>query len=131
MIMQTQTPAPAAWLTLDIKRNRFRISGKTFQLIETPDYFRLLVNPNSMGLVIEECSECTKGAYQLSKVPQHRGCYEMTSKSLMSEIMLCAGITTTDTIRFEGRRIRGQNALFFRIMPSPACTSDNSTEKEG
>lgn len=128
MIMQTQAAAPVARMTLDIKRRRFRIPGKTFQLIETPEYFRLLVNPNSMGLVIEKCSEYTKGAYQLSKVPQHRGSYEMTSKSLMNEIMLCAGITTTDPIRLEGRRIRGQNAIFFRIMP---CVSDSHSEKEG
>jgi hypothetical protein len=79
-------------MALDIKRRRFRIPGQTFQLIGTPEYFRLLVNPNSMGLVIEECSEYTKGAYQLSKVPQHKGSYEMTSKSLMDEITLCAGI---------------------------------------
>jgi hypothetical protein len=129
--MQTQTPAPVAGLTLDIKKHRFRISGKTFQLIETPEYFRLLVNPLSMDLVIEECSEYTKGAYQLSKVPQHRGCYEMTSKSLMNEIILCAGITTTNTIRLEGRRIRGQNALFFHFIPNPVSVSDSNSEKEG
>lgn len=128
--MQTQTPTSVAGMTLDIKKNRFRISKKTFQLIETPEYFRLLVNPYSKGLVIEECGEHTKGAYQLSKVPQHRSSYEMTSKSLMSEIVLCAGITTTDTIRLEGRRIRGQNALFFHIVPNPVCVSDSSAEKE-
>ena len=128
--MQSQTPTPAAGMTLDIKKHRFRISSKTFQLIETPEYFRLLVNPLSKGMVIEECSEHTKGAYQLSKVPQHRGCFEMTSKSLMNEIMLCAGITTTNTIRLEGRRIRGQNALFFHIIQTPACASDSNFEKE-
>lgn len=129
--MQTQTPASVARMTLDVKRCRFRIPGKTFQLIETPEYFRFLVNPNSMGLVIEECSEYTKGAYQLSKVPQHRSSYEMTSKSLMNEIMLCAGITSTDPIRLEGQRIRGQNAIFFRIMPNPVCVPDSNSEKEG
>lgn len=123
--MQTQAPIPVARLTLDIKKRRLRIPSKTFQLIENPKYFRLLVNPCSMGLVIEECSECTKGAYQLSKVPQHHRCYEMTSKSLVHEIMLCAGITSTNTIRLEGRCIRGQNAIFFRLM------SGASSEKEG
>jgi hypothetical protein len=128
--MQTQAPAQVARMALDIKRRRFRIPGKTFQLIGTPEFFRLLVNPNSMGLVIEECSEYTKGAYQLSKVPQHKGSYEMTSKSLMDEIMLCAGITATDTIRLEGRCIRGQNAIFFRITPNPVCISGSNSEKE-
>ena len=124
--MQTQAPAQVAKMALDIKRHRFRIPFKTFQLIETPEYFRLLVNPNSMGLIIEECSEYTKGAYQLSKVPQHRSYYEMTSKSLMNEIILCAGIATMDSIRLEGRRIRGQNAIFFRIMSNP-----QSLDEEG
>jgi len=128
--MPTQTPATVAGMTLDLKKRRFRIPGKTFQMIETPEYFRFLVNPNSMGLVIEECSEYTKGAYQLSKVPKHRGCYEMTSKSLMNEIMLCAGITSTNTIRLEGRRIRGQNAIFFRILSNEVCESTNNSEKE-
>lgn len=128
--MQTQSPAPEAKMSLDIKRRRFRIPSRTFHLIETPEYFRLLVNPNSMGLIIEKCSECTKGAYQLSKVPQHRGSYEMTSKSLMDEIVLCAGITTTDTIRLTGRRIRGKNAIFFRVMPDPVCASDSHTTEE-
>ena len=129
--MQTQKPAPVAKMALEIKRRRFRIPNTTFQLIETPEYFRILVNPNSMGLVIEECNEHAKGAYQLSKVPHHKGAYEMTSKSLMSEIMLCAGITSMDTIRLEGRRIRGQNAIFFRIMPNTECSSDSTSATEG
>ena len=129
--MQTQAPAQVARLTLDTKRYRFRIPCKTFELIESPEYFRFLVNPNSMGLVIEECAEYTTGAYQLSKVPHHRSSYEMTSKSLMNEIMLCAGITSTDTIRLEGRRIRGQNAIFFRIMSNSGCVADSSLGKEG
>ena len=52
--MPTQTPATVAGMTLDLKKRRFRIPGKTFQMIETPEYFRFLVNPNSMGLVIED-----------------------------------------------------------------------------
>lgn len=129
--MATQTISPVAALTLDIKKRRFRISSKTFQLLESPEYFRILVNPDSKGLVIEQCSEYTKGAYQLSMVPKHRGCYEMTSKSLMSEIMLCAGIIGTETIRLEGHRIKGQNALFFRLVQCKECVPTELSEKEG
>lgn len=129
--MATQTSIPAAALTLDIKKRRFRISSKTFQLLEAPEYFRILVNPDSKGLVIEQCGEHTKGAYQLSMVPKHRGCYEMTSKSLMAEIMLCAGIIGTETIRLEGHRIKGQNALFFRLVQREECLSTELSEKEG
>ena len=128
--MATQT-TPTAGLTLDIKKRRFRITSKTFQIINTPEYFRFLVNPGSKGLVIEECTETTTGAYQLSKVPQHRGCYELTSKSLMNELMLCAGFTGTDTIRLEGQRIKGQNALFFRLAQIPECVPPILSEKEG
>lgn len=115
--MQNQTQSPVACMTLDLKKRRFRIPGKTFRMIESPEYFRLLVNPNSMGLVIEECDENAKGAYQLSKVPTHRGCYEMTSKSLVTEIVRCAGITGTKSLHLEGRQIRGQHAIFFHIDP--------------
>lgn len=129
--MQSRTAEPVAALTLDIKKRRFRIPGKTFQIINTPEYFRFLVNPESKCLVIEQCSEHTTGAYQLSKVPQHRGCYEMTSKSLMAEIMLCAGITGTSTIRLEGHQINRQNAIFFRLAPRPGCEPTSLSEKEG
>ena len=127
--MATQT-TPTAGLTLDIKKRRFRITSRTFQIIDTPAYFRFLVNPGSRGLVIEECSESTKGAYELSKVPQHRGCYELTSKSLMNELIQCAGITGTDTIRLEGQRIKGQNALFFRLVQIPERMPSVLPEKE-
>jgi len=129
--MKTQTPAPVTWMTLDIKKHRFRIPSKTFQLIDNPEYFRLLVNPHSMGLVIEKCSEYARGSYQLSMVPQHRACYEMTSKSLMDEIMRCAGITAMNTIRLDGHRISGQNAILFHIMTPPTCVSASNSEKEG
>ena len=125
--MENPTQNQVACITLDLKKRRFRIPGKTFKIIQSPEYFRLLVNPNSMGLVIEECTENARGAYQLSKVPTHRGCYEMTSKSLITEIVSCAGIIDTKTLHLEGRQIRGQNAIFFHIDPNPL----NDTGSEG
>lgn len=111
-------------LTVDIKKYRLRISGKTFDMINNPDYFRFLVNPAAKGIILEGCSENTKGAYQRSKAPCHKGSYELTSSSLITEIVQCAGFTGTSTIRLSGQHIRGQEALFFR-MEQPDCPASS------
>ena len=113
--MQTQKSVPTAGLTVDIKKHRLRIPGRTFEIINNPDYFRFLVNPESKGIVIERCTEKAKGAYQLSKVPSHKGSYELTSVSLITEIIHCAGFTDTATVKLEGHSIRGQDAVLFHM----------------
>lgn len=116
--MQMQKLTPPAGLTVDMKRYRIRIPGRTFRIINNPDYFRFLVNPEAKGIVIERCNEKDKGAYQLSKVPTHKGSYELTSVRLITEIIHCAGFSGTASIRLAGQQIRGQDALFFRMEQS-------------
>lgn len=113
--MQAQKSVPTAGLTVDLKKHRLRIPGRTFEMINNPDYFRFLVNPESKGIVIERCTEKTKGAYQRSKVPTHKGSYELTSVSLITEIIHCAGFTGTATVKLVGCQIRGQEALLFHM----------------
>ena len=108
-----------AGLTVDVKKHRLRIPRRTFEMIDSPDYFRFLVNPEEKGIILERCSERTRGAYQLSKAPYHKGSYELTSISLIKEIIQCAGFTGTATIRLAGQRIRGQDAVFFRMEQRP------------
>lgn len=117
--MQPQNRIITATLTVDLKRHRLRIPGRTFELINDPDYFRFLVNPEDKGIILECCSEHTKGAYQLSKAPYHKGSYELTSVSLVTEIVRCAGFTGTSAIRLVGYHIRGQAAIFFRMEQCP------------
>lgn len=126
--MQTKESHISPTLTLDIKKRRFRIPQKTFSAIDNPEYFRILVNPNSKGLVIERCAENSAGSYQVSKIPKHRNCYELTSKSLMYEIVRCAGITGDDTIRLQGKHIVGQKALFFRLDNSNKLQTNYRSE---
>ena len=115
--MQTQKTAPTAGLTVDLKKHRIRIPGRTFEIIDNPEYFRILVNPESMGIVIEGCAEKAAGAYQRSKVPTHKGSYELTSVRLLTEIVRCAEITGADTIKLVGHRIGSQNAVLFHMEP--------------
>ena len=113
--MQTQKPIPSAGMTVDIKKHRIRIPSRTFKMINNPDYFRFLVNPEAKGIVIERCNEKDKGAYQLSKVPTHKSSYELNSVSLITEIIHCAGFFGTASVRLEGHQIKGQDAVFFRM----------------
>lgn len=54
-------------LTVDIKKQRLRINRNTFRQMDNPIYFRLLVNPDAKGLVIEACTEADVGSYHVSK----------------------------------------------------------------
>ena len=127
---QPSTAPQIAKLSVDIKRRRIRITGKSIKMINDPECFRILVNPESKGLVIEGCAEADKGAYLVSKMPSHKGSYELTSTSLVREIVQCAGFTGTQTIRLVGRKIPGQEALFFRLEQLNECEPAPERENE-
>lgn len=118
---QSPSNTQTAKLTVDIKRRRIRITAKTLKLINDPECFRILVNPESKGLVIEGCSEADKGAYLVATMPFHKGSYELTSTSLIKEIVQCAGFVGTDTIRLSGLKLKGQEALFFLLAQFQGC----------
>ena len=113
--MQLILSEPTTGVSVDIKKRRIRISRKIFQQLDMPEYFRILVNPNSKGMVIEGCPETAKGSYQLSKVPSHKSSYELTSTSLMGELVQCAGFSGVSLVKLTGYPIEGQAALFFRM----------------
>ena len=71
--------------------------------------------------MIEGCLEVDKGAYLVSKMPFHKGSYELTSTSLIKEIVCCAGFVGTDTIRLSGIKLKDQEALFFRLEQCQNC----------
>ena len=117
--MQLILSEPTTGVSVDIKKRRIRISRKIFQQLDMPEYFRILVNPNSKGMVIEGCPETAKGSYQLSKVPNHKSSYELTSTSLMGELVQCAGFSGVSLVKLTGYPIEGQTALFFRMEQQP------------
>lgn len=113
--MQLILSEPTTGVSVDIKKRRIRVSRKIFQQLDMPEYFRILVNPNSKGMVIEGCPETAKGSYQLSKVPSHKSSYELTSTSLVGELVQCAGFSGVSLVKLTGYPIEGQAALFFRM----------------
>ena len=117
--MQLILSEPTTGVSVDIKKRRIRISRKIFQQLDMPEYFRILVNPNSKGMVIEGCLETAKGSYQLSKVPSHKSSYELTSTSLVGELVQCAGFSGVSLVKLTGYPIEGQAALFFRMEQQP------------
>ena len=117
--MQLILSEPTTGVSVDIKKRRIRVSRKIFQQLDMPEYFRILVNPNSKGMVIEGCQETAKGSYQLSKVPSHKSSYELTSTSLVGELVQCAGFSGVSLVKLTGYPIEGQAALFFRMEQQP------------
>ena len=117
--MQLILSEPTTGVSVDIKKRRIRVSRKIFQQLDMPEYFRILVNPNSKGMVIEGCPETAKGSYQLSKVPSHKSSYELTSTSLVGELVQCAGFSGVSLVKLTGYPIEGQAALFFRMGQQP------------
>lgn len=117
--MQLILSEPTTGVSVDIKKRRIRVSRKIFQQLDMPEYFRILVNPNSKGMVIEGCPETAKGSYQLSKVPSHKSSYELTSTSLVGELVQCAGFSGVSLVKLTGYPIEGQAALFFRMEQQP------------
>ena len=113
--MQLILSEPTTGVSVDLKKRRIRVSRKIFQQLDMPEYFRILVNPNSKGMVIEGCPETAKGSYQLSKVPSHKSSYELTSTSLVGELVQCAGFSGVSLVKLTGYPIEGQAALFFRM----------------
>ena len=117
--MQLILSEPTTGVSVDLKKRRIRVSRKIFQQLDMPEYFRILVNPNSKGMVIEGCLETAKGSYQLSKVPSHKSSYELTSTSLVGELVQCAGFSGVSLVKLTGYPIEGQAALFFRMEQQP------------
>ena len=117
--MQLILSEPTTGVSVDIKKRRIRVSRKIFQQLDMPEYFRILVNPNFKGMVIEGCLETAKGSYQLSKVPSHKSSYELTSTSLVGELVQCAGFSGVSLVKLTGYPIEGQAALFFRMEQQP------------
>ena len=118
-------------LTVDIKKQRLRINRNTFRQMDNPIYFRLLVNPDAKGLVIEACTEADVGSYHVSKLSANNGSAELYSRELVKEIMICAGFTGLTPIRLYGRPIKERCAIFFRLEPDSSVAPAESKDNKG
>lgn len=113
--MKVLNEETAAGLTLDIKKDRIRIHRSTLSLMNNPKYFRLLVNPQTKCIVVENCDEMSDGAYRVGTIPTHHGSIEVYSSQLVREIAKCAGFHGYTSVKLLGQQIHGQNAVFFRM----------------
>ena len=102
-------------LTIDIKRARIRIYRTTLHLLGEPRYFRMLVNPGTKSIIMEKCEETSTGAHYFKEPSSRKHSFELFSPSLVHQITVCAGFDGYASVRLQGRRIRGQNAVFFRM----------------
>lgn len=119
--MNSTIAESALALTLDIGRYRIRIHRSTLQQMGNPDYFRLLVNPQEKGIVLEGCSEKCAGAFPTIRKDDRKHSMEVYCPALVSEISKCAGFQRYRSVKLLGRQICGQHAVFFRLVPADAC----------
>lgn len=119
--METMSFLEAPAITLDIGRHRIRIHRSTLRRLDNPSYVRILVNPTNKGIVVERCSENTKGSFYLRPQKLGRQSLEVYSSDLVAEITECAGYEQYRSVKLLGHQIRGQNAVFFRMANDPAC----------
>ena len=102
-------------ITVDMARSRIRIHKSTLRILENPAHFRMLVNPETKGIVIESCDEFSEGAYKITASRSHSHSLEVYSPSLVAEISICAGFNGLRAVKLFGQQIRGQLAIFFRM----------------
>ena len=121
--MKTDYDKNLPCLTIDIKRARIRIYRTTLHLLGEPRYFRMLVNPETKSIIMEKCEETSTGAYCFKEPSSKKHSFELFSPSLVHKITVCAGFGGYASVRLQGRRIHGQNAVFFRMESEHAHLS--------
>ncbi|MCD7751585.1 MAG: hypothetical protein LUI10_07590 [Lachnospiraceae bacterium] len=113
--MNTLNEEKTAGLTVDLKRDRIRIHKTTLTLMNNPKFFRMLVNPQTKCIIVENCDEMSDGAYRVGSMATNNGSFEVYSSHLVHEIADCAGFHDYTSVKLLGQQIHGQNAVFFRM----------------
>ncbi|WP_322181486.1 hypothetical protein [Neglectibacter caecimuris] len=82
-----------AKMTIDLKRNRFRIFSETLKQLGNPNYIQFLINPEELFIAILGSDRPLAGG-TANKIPLHsaRGSAEFYSASLMSGIFNIYGV---------------------------------------
>ncbi len=82
-----------AKMTIDLKRNRFRIFGETLKHLGNPTYIQFLINPEELFIAILGSDRPLSGG-TANKIPLHdsRGAAEFYSATLMSGIFDIYGV---------------------------------------
>lgn len=82
-----------AKMTIDLKRNRFRIFSKTLEHLGNPNYIQFLINPEDLFIAILGSDRPLSGG-TANKIPLYanRGSAEFYSSALMSGIFNIYGV---------------------------------------
>lgn len=113
--METVINKSLLGLTLDFKKKRIRIHKKTYDSINRPHYFRILVNPATKCIVLETCTEYDPGSNSLESTSIHKSSIEMYSKTFMKAVGDCAGLEDQKLVTLYGTVSKAQDAVIFYI----------------
>lgn len=115
-------------ISIDFKKERIRFHKNVLKAMHYPDFFRILVNPELPGMVIEACAASDAGAYSVQKMC-HRD-KELNSKSLIQNIAQCMNQRELVTVKLTGSCINHSNGIFFR-MDQAAISGDHPVQTLG
>ena len=104
-------------ISIDLRRNCIRIYRRTLRSIGTPEYILLLVNPSDCTLAIQSSDHSDPRAYRLPhRGPGNRLCCEITSKSLMENLLhLCKEWQDGCLYRIYGEIVRSEGVVQFNL----------------
>ena len=73
-------PKTMPWILVDMTRNRIRVPKHTLRSLGTPDFVRLLINPEARTMVLEVCGPDDSRRHRIpSYVMNSKQCYEINS----------------------------------------------------
>ncbi len=116
--MNNQTSSQPS-LCIDLKKNRIRIHRRTLQLIGSPEYIQLLVNPSASKIAIRRSS---RRDYLAHKVRMDAvDCIELYSSVLIENLMTVnSGLSWNRSYRLYGNiDAQAETALFSMREPVP------------
>ena len=118
-MQQVTTP----YLTLDFRKGRIRIYRATLKLLNSPDYIRLLVNPEQEIIAVQVSDANEARAFRSSglRVDSHKN-YDLSSRALTDQLRPCWRWEAGKSYRLTGKVIKGKDIVAFDFNTS-ICVS--------
>ena len=116
-------PTITPHITLDFRKGRIRIYRSTLKLMNSPEYIRLLVNPEQQIIAIQASNVNEARAFRSAgiHVDSQRN-FDLFSRALTDQLRLCWRWESGKSYRLSGRVVRGMDIVAFNFDTS-VCIS--------
>lgn len=107
-------PATTPYMTLDFRKGRIRIYRATLKLMNSPDYIRLLVNPEQQIIAVQVSDANEARAFRSAGIHvDSQKNFDLSSRALTDQLRPCWKWEDGKSYRLTGRVIRGQDIVAF------------------